>query len=63
MDRNDKNIPKSQMGFINFLVIPLFKEMAKQFPEISGPLQQLESNCEYWKNLEEKKEKDIPNEK
>jgi len=59
MNKSEINIPKSQIGFINFLVIPLFKEFAKQFPAVEFIAQQVESNFEFWKKREEEGKIDI----
>lgn len=55
-DRATTNIPKSQIGFINSIVWPLFKILSFMVPEVRAYESNLENNCEIWKKqLEEKK--------
>lgn len=50
-DRNHSNKPNSQIGFYNFICIPLYQTMAKLFPPLVVSLESLESNLEVWKKL------------
>eukprot|EP00471_Norrisiella_sphaerica_P003777 CAMPEP_0184491028 /NCGR_PEP_ID=MMETSP0113_2-20130426/19458_1 /TAXON_ID=91329 /ORGANISM="Norrisiella sphaerica, Strain BC52" /LENGTH=488 /DNA_ID=CAMNT_0026875205 /DNA_START=852 /DNA_END=2318 /DNA_ORIENTATION=- len=69
MDRDaNKNIAKSQLGFIKFLVEPMYKEficfLEKDDRLLKLPcLKQLKSNLAYWegeaKNMKSKKDKEI----
>jgi len=52
MNRKDASIPKSQCGFIGFLVQPLFVSFAEQFPEIQAQVEQVDANLNYWKQKE-----------
>jgi len=52
MDRATTNMAKSQTGFINFLVLPLYQAFVEQFPETNICLDQLEQNLKYWKDLD-----------
>ena len=47
-DRMTTNTAKSQIGFINFLVLPLFKVIHKMLPESSECIENLDENKEYW---------------
>jgi len=59
MDRNNSDLPKSQFGFINFLVVPLYSSFTEQFKELQPCLDQLLANRDYWeaKNKTTKEEK------
>jgi len=53
MDRQKANLPQSQVGFLDFLVIPLFSTWIKfmELDEATDPLMvQLRANKEHWKN-------------
>eukprot|EP01118_Nematostelium_gracile_P019482 TRINITY_DN9043_c0_g1_i2.p1 TRINITY_DN9043_c0_g1~~TRINITY_DN9043_c0_g1_i2.p1 ORF type:complete len:186 (+),score=54.04 TRINITY_DN9043_c0_g1_i2:115-672(+) len=54
MDRVTGNVPKSQIGFINFMVMPLYEVWVEEFENFKECVQQLESNLEYWKLESEK---------
>eukprot|EP00899_Mesostigma_viride_P004951 jgi/Mesvir1/14457/Mv11504-RA.1 len=49
MDRFKNNVPKSQLGFFHFLVVPLFESWVKAFPRSAHLLASIEANMEYWK--------------
>lgn len=48
-DRSTTNIPKSQVGFINSIVWPLFKILTFIVPEVRAYETNLETNCDIWK--------------
>ena len=48
MDRDLEGITKSQPGFFNFIVLPLYKAMAAALPTIQPMLSQVESNYTMW---------------
>eukprot|EP01130_Rhizamoeba_saxonica_P015721 TRINITY_DN7101_c0_g1_i1.p1 TRINITY_DN7101_c0_g1~~TRINITY_DN7101_c0_g1_i1.p1 ORF type:complete len:460 (+),score=92.02 TRINITY_DN7101_c0_g1_i1:27-1406(+) len=48
MDKEKANIPKSQSGFITYIVLPLFQAFVTQFPKSGQMLVQLRSNLSYW---------------
>jgi hypothetical protein len=48
-DRNTTNIPKSQIGFINSIVFPLFKILCFVIPKVKYYETNLEENTEIWK--------------
>ena len=53
MDRQKANLPQSQVGFLDFLVIPMFTIWVKflELEETKCPLmEQLKSNKEHWKS-------------
>jgi hypothetical protein len=52
MDRNNANVPKSQLGFISFFIKPLFTTWAKVTSKTSIALDYLEINFQYWKAAE-----------
>lgn len=57
-DRTTTNVPKSQIGFINSIVWPLFKVLSFLIPESRYYESQLENNAEIWKKqLESQTEK------
>ncbi|KAL5037160.1 hypothetical protein RTP6_004631 [Batrachochytrium dendrobatidis] len=47
MDRDNVNIPSSQVGFIDYVVMPLFDALDK-FQPIPNILNRLQKNREYW---------------
>ncbi len=63
-DRTTTNIPKSQIGFINSIVWPLFNVLSYMIPSMKYYEKNLEENCNYWKNkLEGSTENDLDNDK
>jgi 3',5'-cyclic-nucleotide phosphodiesterase len=48
-DRNNSNKPKSQIGFYNFICIPLYAAVAKAYPPLQVNLASVKSNLEVWK--------------
>ncbi|GAX76185.1 hypothetical protein CEUSTIGMA_g3629.t1 [Chlamydomonas eustigma] len=48
MDRNKAGITKSQPGFFNVIVLPLFTTMASALPAIDPLVQQVNSNLAMW---------------
>merc|ERR1719171_1227030 len=47
-DREKVNKPNSQIGFIEFVVVPLFLEAVKLFPALYELSDNLASNIEAW---------------
>ena len=52
-DREDYNIPKSQIGFISGYVIPTFESLVTIFPTLRYTLDNANSNLKEWKKLME----------
>ncbi|OHS93287.1 3'5'-cyclic nucleotide phosphodiesterase family protein [Tritrichomonas foetus] len=50
-DRENSDKPKSQIGFYNFICIPLYQVIAKIFPDLAVNLNSLKSNLEVWKAM------------
>ncbi|OHT11468.1 3'5'-cyclic nucleotide phosphodiesterase family protein [Tritrichomonas foetus] len=50
-DRDNSDKPKSQIGFYNFICIPLYNAVAKMFTELTVNVESLKSNLETWKGL------------
>eukprot|EP00933_Yihiella_yeosuensis_P037228 TRINITY_DN31102_c0_g1_i1.p1 TRINITY_DN31102_c0_g1~~TRINITY_DN31102_c0_g1_i1.p1 ORF type:complete len:540 (+),score=101.03 TRINITY_DN31102_c0_g1_i1:36-1655(+) len=46
-------IPQGQIGFINFIVKPLFTDLQTCIPEVSTALTQLDRNIEFWQKKKE----------
>ena len=57
-DRNTVSLPKSQIGFIDAIVSPLFEVMNEFFPKLQFTLSNLNKNKEYFQELISKEEKD-----
>ena len=57
MDRNTTNIAKSQIGFIDALILPAFNLIAQVLPNLSNIVSALESNKENWRDLFEEYDK------
>jgi len=53
MDRATGNIPKSQTGFISFLVVPLYEAFVQEFVESKLCFDQLNANLKYWQQLQQ----------
>ena len=47
-DRKTTNVGKSQIGFIDFVVLPYFDALAKILPHMEYSTMQLRSNKEQW---------------
>lgn len=59
MDRTKGNIPKLQLGFINFIVAPLFEEWASVVEEIEAECMPfLRINVVYWERRMKREEKE-----
>lgn len=50
-DREHVDKPKSQIGFYNFICLPLYNVVAKMFPPLEVNVNSLKSNLETWKSL------------
>ena len=50
-DREHPDKPKSQIGFYNFICIPLYTQVARIFQPLSVNLESVKSNLEVWKSL------------
>jgi hypothetical protein len=51
MDRDSANLPKSETGFLTYLVYPLYEVFSSQFPEAAQFLEQLNINLAHWQRL------------
>eukprot|EP00899_Mesostigma_viride_P023942 jgi/Mesvir1/4732/Mv25186-RA.1 len=51
-DRQNQNVPKAQVGFYNFVAIPMFKAWFAVFGSDNEVSRELQANFEYWKELE-----------
>jgi len=57
MDRDRVTKPSAQIGFIRFVLLPLFESLNKLFPEFEEiSLQNLRNALSYYENLKEKEE-------
>lgn len=50
-DRDKPGVTESQVGFFEFVALPLFRSWIAVFPELKEALEGLNSNFEYWKSL------------
>jgi hypothetical protein len=50
-DREKANKPKSQIGFYNFICLPLYSIIATLFPPLKVLLDSVKANLEKWKEL------------
>jgi GAF domain-containing protein len=50
-DREHANKPKSQIGFYNFICIPLYSAVARIWPALEINLRSVNSNLEIWKKM------------
>ena len=59
-DRETTSIPKSQINFINFVVLPNFKLLVKLIPECDKYVENSESNIKKWENILKEEENKKP---
>jgi len=52
MDREKPGASKSQIGFFDFVVLPLFQALAQAAPAASDVLHNVEANYQHWRDLE-----------
>jgi hypothetical protein len=52
-DRKTVKIPKTQPGFINFVVMPLFKSLSKVLPQMSPLVENCGKTVTHWSTHEE----------
>lgn len=52
-ERKTVNIPKEQVGYCNFIVLPLWDLVATIMPKMEPAYQRAEQNRENWKTYEE----------
>ncbi|EAY10947.1 3'5'-cyclic nucleotide phosphodiesterase family protein [Trichomonas vaginalis G3] len=50
-DRNNQDKPKGQIGFYNFVCLPLYQVVARLFPPLEVNLNSVKANLEVWKSL------------
>lgn len=50
-DRNDTDVPKSQVGFIKAFILPVFEVVTSIFPSLNVYLENANANLEIWNNL------------
>jgi hypothetical protein len=50
-DRESSNKPKSQIGFYNFICLPLYTVVAKLYTPLQVQVDQVKANLEQWKTL------------
>jgi hypothetical protein len=55
-DRNTVNIGKSQIGFIDFIVTPIFVSICQFMPEVKHHMKHLEINKVFYKLKQDKQE-------
>ncbi len=48
MDRSAPNIPKSQSGFLEYLVKPLYEAFTTQFPSTAQAFTNMKENLAMW---------------
>ena len=58
-DRYSTNTAKSQIGFINFMVYPLFSCVVKMLPEGEQTVKCLKENKGYWEGKVDYYEKEL----
>lgn len=52
MDREKKGVSDSQVGFFDFMVLPLFREFVSAFPSAQPMLCAVEANYQKWEEIE-----------
>jgi hypothetical protein len=56
MDRENNNLPKMQIGFADFFVVPLFTSLLKILPATLPLVDQLHLNRKTWDKLSKEAE-------
>lgn len=56
-DRNNTDVPKSQVGFIGGFVIPTFNFLIIMFPSLSFTVENAKDNIKEWQKLVDQKGK------
>lgn len=51
MDREEPALPRMQLNFIEYLVLPLMHTLTKLLPDVRWLCEQLEENKKKWKAL------------
>ena len=52
MDRTKPGVTKTQVGFFNFVVLPLFRALTRALPGTAPVLETVERNYEQWEVLD-----------
>merc|ERR1719310_488700 len=52
MDRKKQGASDTQVGFFDFVVLPLFRELVGMFPRARPMLSAVEENYQKWKNIQ-----------
>lgn len=61
-DRSTTDREKSQVGFINFIVLPSYELLGKLIPQVEAEIvPQLHDNLKYWKDLDKRKQEKLQN--
>ena len=50
-DRTTSNVPKSQIGFINFVITPTFKVLTEAFPSLTYLVNNAKDNLAQWEKM------------
>jgi len=50
-DRDKVNIPQAQIGFVEFLIMPLAEQMVKIFPQLDGLAMNISKNVPQWADI------------
>ncbi|OHT02203.1 3'5'-cyclic nucleotide phosphodiesterase family protein [Tritrichomonas foetus] len=50
-DRENSDKPKSQIGFYNFICLPLYQAVARAFPPLQANVDSINSNLAVWKSM------------
>jgi len=52
MDRSKPGVSESQVGFFNFVVLPLYRSFGTAFPAASPMVEAVEANYQLWKDVQ-----------
>jgi len=52
MDRQKPGVSQSQMGFFNFVVLPLYRSFASTFPPVAPMVDKVEANFARWADVQ-----------
>jgi high affinity cGMP-specific 3',5'-cyclic phosphodiesterase 9 len=63
MDRDKVTKPSAQIGFIKFVLIPMFESVAKLFPAMQDMVKSLKDSYTRYEELKKKEEEENGNKK
>lgn len=60
MDREKPGVSQSQIGFFEYMVLPLYRTFQKAFPSVTPMVASVEANYEQWRVVQEERDAEGP---